>query len=329
MSKVVRFHTLGGADVLKLEEVPLPEPGAGEVRLKVSAIGLNRAEVVFRQGLYLEKPQLPSKIGYEASGVVDAVGEGVSEFKVGDKVSTIPAFPMSKYGVYGEMAIVPAQAVAHYPDNISAEEAASIWMQYLTAYGALIDYGKMEKDEVVVITAASSSVGYAAIQLANAKGAIPVAVTRTKAKRETLLKGGAKHVIVTEDEDLVARVKEVTGGKGARLFFDPVAGPNLEILAKAAAPGATIILYGALSMTQTQYPLMLALQKALTVRGYTLFEFSSDPEKVKPGKKFVYDGLKNGTLKPVIDCTFKIEDIVKAHEYMESNQQNGKIVVVV
>ena len=134
--KIVRFHETGGAEVLKLEEMPLPEPGPGEIRLRVKAIGLNRAEVMFRMGKYLLPPELPSKLGYEASGVVEAVGEGVDKNWVGKTVSTVPAFAVNKYGVYGEVAIVPAAALAEYPESLSHEEGTCIWMQYLTAYGA-------------------------------------------------------------------------------------------------------------------------------------------------------------------------------------------------
>ncbi len=125
MPKVVRFHEVGNASVLKLEDVPIKEPGPGELRIRVQAIGLNRAEVLFRQGIYLEKPKLPSLIGYEAAGIVEAVGPGVTEFKIGDKVSTIPAMPRSSMGlngVYGEMAIVPAIAISKYPSNLTPEE---------------------------------------------------------------------------------------------------------------------------------------------------------------------------------------------------------------
>ena len=139
MPRIVRFHQTGGPDVLKIEDLPLAEPGKGEVRMKVEAIGLNRAEVMLRKGQYLETPQLPSRIGYEAAGVIDAVGPNVTDLRIGDRVSTIPSFPMSQYGVYGESAIVPASAAAPYPDNLSAIEGAAIWMQYMTAYGALIE----------------------------------------------------------------------------------------------------------------------------------------------------------------------------------------------
>ena len=164
MPKIVRFHQTGGADVLKLEDLPLVEPGKGEIRMKVEAIGLNRAEIMLRKGQYLEAPQLPSRLGYEAAGVIDAVGPDITDLRIGDRVSTIPSFPMSQYGVYGESAIVPAYAAAPYPDHLSAIEGAAIWMQYMTAYGALIEYGGLKKDDSVLITAGSSSVGLAAIQ---------------------------------------------------------------------------------------------------------------------------------------------------------------------
>ena len=118
MPKIVRFHKTGSADVLQIEDQPLQEPKAGEVRLKVQAIGLNRAEVMFRRGMYLEQPRLPARLGYEASGMIDAIGPGVSGFRVGERVSTIPAFSMNDYGVYGETAIVPASAVARYPEHL-------------------------------------------------------------------------------------------------------------------------------------------------------------------------------------------------------------------
>ena len=329
MSTIVRFHETGEADVLKLEELPDSPPGEGEVRLKVAAIGLNRAEVMFRQGVYLESPELPSRLGYEAAGTVDAVGPGVSGLQVGDRVSTIPAFSMTQYGVYGQSAIVPAHAVARYPETLSAVEGAAIWMQYMTAYGALIEYGKLQKGASVLITAGSSSVGLAAIQITKSVGAIAMATTRGADKKQLLLDAGADHVIVTDEADLAAQTLAITDGKGADVLFDPVAGPFLEKLAQAAAPGATIFEYGALSMAETPYPLLDALGKGLTIRGYTLFEIVKQPASMARGKQFVYDGLASGALKPIIARTFTLDAIVEAHRYMESNQQKGKIVVTV
>ncbi len=329
MPKIVRFYETGGAEVLKVEESPLVEPGEGEVRLAVKAIGLNRAEVMFRRGQYLENPELPSRLGYEAAGTVDAVGPGTSGIQIGDRVSTIPSFSMRTYGVYGESAVVPAYAAARYPGSLSPVEGAAIWMQYLTAYGALIEFGQLQKDAFVLITAASSSVALAAIQIAKSVGALAIATTRGSGKKSFLRGAGADHVIVTEEEDLVEKVMAITSGKGVSLVFDPVAGPLLGKLADAAAPGACIFEYGALSPAPTTFPLFSALAKGLTVRGYTLFEIVRDPERLARGKRFVYKGIESGALKPVIDRTFPLESIVEAHRYMESNQQKGKIVVTV
>ena len=329
MPKIVRFHATGDADVLKVEDSPLTEPAGGEVRLKVEAIGLNRVEVMYRRGQYLETPGLPSRLGYEAAGTVDAVGPGVSGLRVGDRVSTIPSFSMGKYGVYGESAIVPAYAAVPYPDNLTAVEGAAIWMQYLTAFGALMEYGRMDAQDTVLITAASSSVGLAAIQLTKAAGASSIATTRGADKKQFLVDAGADHVIVTDEEGLAERVMAITSGTGASIIFDPVAGPLLESLAAAAAPGATIFEYGALAPAPTPFPLFTALAKGLAVRGYTLFEIVQDAEKLARARHYIHDALQSGKLKPVIDRTFPLDTIVEAHRYMESNRQKGKIVVTI
>lgn len=329
MPRIVRFHETGGAEVLRIEELPLAEPGAGEVRLKVEAIGLNRAEVMFRSGQYLETPAFPSRLGYEAAGVVDAVGPGVSGVAVGDRVSTIPSFSVGLYGVYGESAVVPAYAVAPYPASLSPVEGAAIWMQYMTAFGALIEFGRLSRGGVLLATAASSSVGLAAIQVAKSVGATAIAATRGSGKKAFLLGAGADHVIATGEENLVERVMAITAGKGADMIFDPVGGPYVATLAEAAAREGTIFEYGALSPEPTPFPLFTALGKGLTLRGYTLFEIVQNPERLARGKQFIYNGLESGALKPVIDRTFPLESIVEAHRYMESNRQQGKIVVTV
>jgi NADPH:quinone reductase-like Zn-dependent oxidoreductase len=327
--KIVRFHQPGGPEVLQLDELPLPEPAAGEVRLRVKAIGLNRAEVMFRMDQYLLRPNFPSKLGYEASGIVEAVGPDVDPSWLGKTVSTIPAFPINVYGVYGEVAIVPVGAIAAYPSKLSYEEGTSIWMQYITPYGALIEQGHLTKEDFVLITAASSSVGVAAIEIAKAEGAISIATTRTSRKKAELLGLGANHVIVTEEEDLVARVNEITAGKGARIVFDPIGGKGLEALAAATANSGIIFEYGALAPEPTPYPLFSALGKQLTIKGYTLFGITMDPAALSKATQYVFDHIAAGDFKPRIDKTFPLSEIVEAHRYMESNAQIGKIVVTV
>jgi len=171
MTKVIQIEKIGGPENLTLREVSLPEPGHGEVKLRVHAVALNRADVLYMRGVYAEKPDLPSRVGYEAAGIVEAVGSGVDRTWIGKRVATIPAFSVNTYGVLGEEAIVPATALGEYPATLSDIEAAAIWMQYLTAYGALVRLGQLAKGDFVIIPAASSSVGIAAIQIVNAEGA--------------------------------------------------------------------------------------------------------------------------------------------------------------
>ena len=337
MAKIIRFHKLGGPEVLQVEEGPPTIPNTGEVRLSVEAIGLNRAEVLFRQGMYLEEPALPSRLGYEAAGVIDAIGEGVTSLKVGDRVSTMPAFSMRQYGVYGDSAIVPANAVAAYPRNLTPSEGAAIWMQYLTGYFALFELGHLQAGQHALITAATSSTGYAAIQLANARGAISIATTRKKAKKQHLLDAGAHHVIVTEEEDLVDRVMAITKGKGAEVIYDPIAGPGLVKLGEAVAVQGTIIVYGVLMPEPTVFPILPAFIKNFRFHVYTLFQFIGNPglhlqrndDVLNRAKSYIYDSLASGTFSPILDRTFPLTDIAEAHRYMESNQQSGKIIVTV
>ncbi|HVJ05857.1 MAG TPA: zinc-dependent alcohol dehydrogenase family protein [Candidatus Saccharimonadales bacterium] len=329
MPKIVRFEELGGPEVLQFAEESSKQPGKGEVRIRVKAVGLNRAESMFFHGQYLEQPHFPSGLGYEAAGTVEAVGPGVDKGWVGKSVSTIPSFSLTQYGMLGEEVIAPAYALGEYPSKLSTAEGAAIWMQYVTAYGALISIAHLTQGEFVVLPAASSSVGIAAIEIAKAEGAISIATTRTSKKKAELLSLGANHVIVTEEEDYVARVNEITEGKGARVTFDPVGGPFLEKLAEAAAPGGIIIQYGLLSLQPTPFPLGIALPKGLLFRGYTLMEITQNPEKLAAAKKYVYDRLDDGRFHPKVSKTFPFDQTIEAYKYLESNAQVGKIVITV
>jgi NADPH:quinone reductase-like Zn-dependent oxidoreductase len=202
-------------------------------------------------------------------------------------------------------------------------------MQYLTAYGALIDIGKLSRGDTVLIPAASSSVGLAAIQIANRVGAVPVALTRGKAKRQALLDAGAAHVIVTDAQELVKEVLGLTGGKGGRMALDPVGGLAFVKLAQATARLGILFLHGALSPEPTPLPLFDVLGKWATVRGYVMLEITSDPARLGRAKEFINAGLADGSLKPLIARTFRLDQIVEAHRYLESNQQIGKVVVTV
>ena len=329
MSRIVRFHELGDPEVLKIEDLPAREPGPGEIAIAIKAIGLNRAESMFRSGPYVETPEFPARLGYEGAGVVSAIGAGVTGIEVGDAVSVIPPLSITRWGSYGETAVFPANVVVKHPPSLSWVEAAAIWMQYVTTYGALVEVARLSRGEPVLITAASSSVGLAAIQMANLIGAKPIAVTRTDAKAAALRAAGAAEVIAFEQEDLVERVAAITGGAGVRVAFDPIAGPLLTRIAEATAQDGIIIEYGALSSEPTPFPLFPVLSKDLTVRGYQYKEVVRDDAARERAKSFILDGLASGGLKPIVDKVFPFDQIVEAHRYLESNQQFGKIVVTV
>jgi len=328
MTKVVRFHAHGGPEQLRIEDLEVGEPGAAEVRIRVEAIGLNRAEAMFRAGAYLPALKLPSLIGYEAVGIVEALGAGVRGFSPGDRVCVLPNFRLGEYGLYAEHAIVPARSLMAPPPGLSVVEAASIWMQYFTAL-ALYEVGHAAPGDAVLIRAASSSVGLAAIQLANWAGADSIAATRTGAKTAALKAQGAAYVIATQESDLVAEVQRITAGKGARIVFDPVGGPDVEILAQAAAEEGIIIIYGGLSGQATPYPHWPAALKGLSLRGWVASQIWNKPERFARNRDLILRGLAQGRLKPVIAKTFPLDEIVAAHRYLESNQQVGKIVVTV
>ncbi len=327
MARHVRFHETGGPEVLKIEEVPTPEPKAGEVRISVRALGLNRAESMYRSGRYVIEPTFPATMGYEAAGVIDAVGPNVEGLEVGDAVAVIPAFMFDQYGLYGDLVIAPARAVVKNPEGVSWESAAATWMPFTTAWGALIDLAKLAKGDYVVLPAASSSVGLAAMQIAHSVGATPIAITRHNEKTKELKDAGFAHILQIGVDDLTAEIMHITGGVGARVVFDPVGGPEFETIVKATSKDAIVFIYGALSHDVTPVPVLHVLGKHTTIRGYEFIEVTADDEKLARAKAFITEGLGNGKFSPQIAKVFPFEEIADATRYLESNAQFGKIVV--
>jgi NADPH:quinone reductase-like Zn-dependent oxidoreductase len=214
------------------------------------------------------------------------------------------------------------------PPGLLPVEAASIWMQYFTAL-AIIEAGHATVGDYVIIRAASSSVGLAAIQLANWAGAVSIAATRRSSKAAALKAQGAQHVIATEETDLVAEVMRITGGKGARLVFDPVGGPEVYKLAEAMAEEGILFIYGGLSGEPTVFPHWPAAFKSLSVRGWVASFIWNKPQRYARAHQLLLQGLASGHLKPVIAKTFPLAQIAEAYRYLESNQQLGKLVVTV
>ncbi len=200
-------------------------------------------------------------------------------------------------------------------------------MMFITAYGALVFDAQVKAGDFVIIPAASSSVGLAAIQLANYAGATPIALTRTSEKKRRLLEAGAPHVVATQEQDLVAEVMRITNGNGARVAFDPIGGPDFPKLIAALANQGVAYIYGALSEDATPMPVLEMIRKMPTVKGYSIRLVAGDEARRKAAVEYVTKGLASGALKPVIDRVFKFDEMVEAHRYLENSGQFGKIVV--
>jgi NADPH:quinone reductase-like Zn-dependent oxidoreductase len=330
MSRSVRIHEFGGPEVLKIEDIVVPVPESGEVRLRVRAIGLNRSEVLFRSGRAAVTPPLPSLMGLEAAGEVDAVGPDVDNFDPGDRVSIIPGFGgAGQYGYYGEVSLAPTRALVRVPANTSWSDAAATWMAFGTAWAGLIDIARLSAGQVVLVSAASSSTGLAGIQVARKVGAIPIALTRTSTKAKALLSAGAAHVIATQEQDLVSEVARLTDGKGAEVAFDPIGGPTFGQLAQAVTSGAILVVYGRLNPDVTPLPLVHVIWKRLTIRGFGLPSVVADAGKFTAMKHFISEGLAAGVLKPTIAKIFSFDEIAAAHRYLENGEQIGKVIVAI
>lgn len=325
MARIVRLHRFGEAEVMQLDEVEIGAPGPGEVVLRVGAFGLNRVEALYRSGGF-GPASFPAKIGYEAAGVIESVGADVDEWKAGDRVATLYGLSMERYGTYGEKIPYPADMLVQVPDDQTLTDAAASWMMYGTAY-ALVEVGRIAPGDMVLINAASSSVGIAAIQIANDHGAVPIAITRGRGKVEALRKNGAAHVIVSDEEDVPARTMEITTGRGARVAFDAVGGPPLTQLLGAMAPSGVVIVYGMLAGASVELMLPQLMLNNLTLRGYSADLLVRQAATRAEMVNYVACGLARGALRPVIDRTFDLTDIVAAHRHLESNAQLGKIVV--
>lgn len=327
ISKTVIFHEAGTPEVLKVEQVEVAYPGPQEVRIQVKSIGINRADAMYRQGMYIENPVFPAQLGYEAAGIVEAVGSEVSNLSVGDVVNVIPGFSLHHYSSYGQYINMPAYAVHKYPTNLSYDEAAALWTSYSTMYGMIVHSGKLKSGEFVVINAASSSAGLAAIQITNYIGGISIALTTSPKKKEALLKAGASHVIVTSEEDIAAEIQKITNNTGAHIILDPVVGAKFSTLLSAVAENGKVFVYGALSHEPASFPAFDVMIKTPTIRGYSAIEVLGNTETLLQAITFIDKGVAEGKLKPVIDKIFNLDEIVASHHYLESNQQFGKIVI--
>lgn len=325
MPRVVVFDEFGGPDVLRLAEEPLIAPGPGEVRVRIEAFAVNPLDLMARSGTSPAPIALPrARLGVEGTGVVDALGPAVTAVAVGDLV-IITAIPdAAANGSYAEFVTLPEQRVIRRPLPLDATEAAAIWVGFSTAYGALVETAGMRPGDRVLINAASGSVGRAAIQLANHLGAVPIAITRSAAKRDALVAWGAAHVVATETEDVADAVGRLTRGAGADLALDLVMGPAQQELVRATREGGTLVVAGFLDSRPTPFP----AKAPLTMHRYRGFDLLLDPVAVGRMAAFLAAAVRLGALRPAVERVFTLDEVAEAHRYLESGAHGGGKVVV-
>lgn len=325
MNRAVVFDELGGPEVLRIVEVSVGPPRAGEVCVRIEAVGVNRADALLRSGRYAVPARLPgARLGVEAAGYVEAVGPGVSTVGPGDAVLTTVVTKVDRNGSYADRFVVPEATVLRRPGDLAAVPAAATWVSYSTAHGALIERAGLCAGETVLITAPSSGVGLAAIQIAASIGAETVALTTSPSKVEQLLKFGAGHVLIARpDMDPRTQLHDAIG-RGADVILDPIGGPGLPRLAAAARRDGRVVLYGWLDGRPAEVP----MNWPLTLIGYNNFHDAQVPEVRSRMAAFIDAGLRRGALVPTVDRVFPLEEVVEAHRYLEAGGQFGKVVLV-
>jgi len=334
--KIVRFHEAGGPEVLKLERTSLRRPGAGEVALKVLAIGMAQGDAMYRSGTYLEKPDFPSGLGTEICGEIIAVGDGVTKWKVGDRVSSLSSMSINKYPIYGEYALLPEFSILRTPSGFSNEEGASFSLAFVPFYFALKIEANLQVGNWVVLNAAAATTSMAAAQIAKMSGARVIGLLRSEdADKVEFLKSQAFDHVLINDDQTVDTVNTLTGG-GAHIILDPVCGPDSERLSEMARWRATIIHYGALAGPVAHHSMYQMAPKFLTIKGFTIYGYTGsmvmglerDERAIDEVMDFLEYGVSTGALKPVVAKTYALDDIVQAHLDLQSGAHSGKLVVL-
>lgn len=326
--KVLEFDKIGERIDLHFRDVIPPQPVCDEVRYRVAAYALNRADLLYMRGNHYSTASLPSRVAYEACGIVDAVGPDVVGIKVGDRVSSMP-FHNARYGVAGEFAITPADYLAPWSAGLSATQACAVWMQYLTAYFPMHEIYPLKPGRRVLVTAASSSAGLGGIQVAKLLGAEVIAVTRSAGKEDALRAAGATYVIVSTGEGLAERIHALTAGEGVDLVYDPLGNGFARHYVQALRHGARIIAYGNMLGDVLEVPILPMVQRAALLHPYSLFNHIGDAAQRLRGVQWIRAAIESGRLLPPIAKVFPFADAIAAYDFMERGTQIGKIVVSV
>jgi NADPH2:quinone reductase len=317
----------GGPDVLQLDDLPDVQPQRGEVRVRVRATAVNRADVLQREGKYPAPVDCPANIpGLEYAGEIDAIGEGTIDFRIGDRV-----FGLVGGGSYSEYIVAHWRTVARMPDGLSFEEAAALPEACLTAYDAVILQCRLAPGETILINAAASGVGSAAVQIARALGAITIGTTRTSEKMDRVFELGLDHGIVCPDGKFAEQVMSLTKKQGVNVIVELIGGDYLNEDLRCLAVKGRVIVVGLLGGIKVELDLARLLSRRLEVRGTTLRARPLE-EKIAAAQVLsqnIVPMVEKGLIRPIIDKVLKLEQIDEAHKYMESNRSFGKIVVTV
>ena len=317
-----------GFEGLKLRACEMEAPGPTEVRLRVEAFALNWGDNDLMHDRYsFSFSALPARIGMEAAGIVEAVGSAVENVEVGQRYCTLPYF-YDRRGASADTLIIDQAYITKAPDNLTAVEASSVWMQFMTAYFPMVELAKAAPNRNILIPAGTSTAGSAAIQIAKLKGATVISTTRSEQNKALLLERGADHVYVDKGGDIETYLREVTGGVGIHASFDPVGGNFMERYANALAKGGMLILYGGLAGTYSNPPFLAMIQNNLWFHAYSLFNYVEDSAVCARGLEYVYAGLADGSLKPNVDKVFPMEGYIDAWAYLKGARTSyGKVVV--
>lgn len=314
----------GGPDVLALRRVPIPEPGPGEIRVRVATSGLNRADLLQRRGAYPAPPGVPADIpGLEFSGVVDAVGEDVDGWSTGD-----PAMGIVAGGGYAEYVVSPAATAVRAPERLSLDEAGAIPEAFMTAFDAAVLQEGLSRGETLLIHAVGSGVGTAALQLARAFGARAIGTSRTPTKLQRAEALGLEHPVLA-NEHWPDRVLELTAGRGVDVVLDLVGGPYLQGNQKVLARGGRHIVVGVPGGSRAEIDLRALMAKRASIRG-TVLRARSLTEKAALARAFeerVLPAFAEGRLRPVIDRIIPAADAADAHRLMEADETFGKLLL--
>lgn len=322
--RVARIERTGGPEVIEWVDVDLPPPGPGEVRMRHRAVGLNYIDTYHRRGIY--PIDLPAGLGSEAAGVVEAVGDGVADFAVGDRVGT---FGPTR-GAYATARNVAATQLLHLPDDVDDETAAALLLKGCTTELLVERCARVAAGQTVLVWAAAGGVGQLLVGWLKAIGATVIGTAGSADKAAHAREAGADHVIMHRDEDVAARVREITGGQGVATVFDGVGMATWQATLAAVARRGLIVSYGNAGGPVNGIDLgVLAAKGSLFVTRPTLFDYYVTPEERRAGVERVFAMLRDGAIRPAIGQQFALEDAAAAHRALEAGETHGSSIFTV